>query len=116
MPGQRLTRFQRRLNLRAALVRATVAEVEGRLSQYESADLDLARAVIRDCQDGEDADMILEALRRHQSEREAGADDTFTDWIRELHNSPVTMLLEDTIPTVSAWRARCEGEGSQSQS
>lgn len=97
MPGRRLSTYHRRLNLRAALIRATIAEEEGRLSRYDSVDLHLARAIARDCQSIEDADMILEELRRHQGEREAGASNPPTDWVRELHGSPVTAFLETTL-------------------
>lgn len=113
MPGRRLSRYHRRLNLRAALVRATIAEVEGRLSRYGSDDLDFAQAVVRDCRDAEDADMILDEIRRHHGEREAGADNPSAAWVRELHDSPVNAFLEHTIQTISAWQLQCPGEGSR---
>lgn len=94
-------------------MRATIAEVEGRLSRYGSDDLDLAHAVVSDCRDVEDADMILEEIRRHHGEREAGTDDTSAAWVRELHDSPVDAFLKHTIQIISEWRARCPGEGSR---
>lgn len=95
MPRRQLSVYHRRLNFRAALVRETIAEVEGRLLRYESEDLGLARAIVKDSQDNVDVAMILEEVRPHTEEQE-GVGTSCAAWVRELHASPVTTFLEKT--------------------
>lgn len=105
MPGRRLSRYHRRLNLRAALIRATIAEVDRGLSHHDSEDLHLAGIIIRDCQNADDADMILEEVWRHHVEREAGTDNHTRDGVRKIQSSAISAFLEATVRYVNTWQS-----------
>ena len=85
--------------MHAALVSATIAEVEGRLSQCESKELTVARAIISGGSDAADVDMVREELQRHVDERKTSIIVT-VDWGREWYDSPVNIFLDSALRCV----------------
>ncbi|KAG0606041.1 hypothetical protein M758_9G108600 [Ceratodon purpureus] len=105
MPGRRLSRYHRRLNLRAALIRATIGELDTGFSRHESGDLHLAGVIIRDCQNADDADMILEKVWRHHVERGGGTEKFTKDGVRKIQNSEIDAFLDATVRYINNWRS-----------
>ncbi|KAG0572404.1 hypothetical protein KC19_VG092100 [Ceratodon purpureus] len=107
MPKRRLSCYCRRLNLWTTLIRVTIAKVDRVLSRYDYKDLHLAGVIVKDCQNVEDADMILEEVWGHHVEREARIENHTTDGVRKIHNSAITAFLDATVQYVGTWQQQC---------